>query len=109
MNDISGIKQELDEITKTISNTVPVEEIYLFGSYAYGIPHKDSDLDLYIVFSDDMPILEIDAIHSIRAAMAPIKTKPIDFLGLKRNRFLDRKIYATLERKIAREGIKLYG
>ena len=26
-----------------------------------------------------------------------------------RNRFLDRKIYATLERKIAREGIKLYG
>ena len=109
MNDISSIKQELDEITKIIANTVPVEAIYLFGSYAYGTPHKDSDLDLYIVFSDDMPLREIDAIHSIRAAMTPIKTKPIDFLGLKQNRFLDRKIYATLERKIAREGIKLYG
>jgi len=44
MNDISGIKQELDEIIKAISNTVPVEEIYLFGSYAYGTPHKDSDM-----------------------------------------------------------------
>jgi len=55
------------------------------------------------------PDYSIDAIHSIRAAMAPIKRKSIDFLGLKQNRFLDRKIYATLERKIAREGIKLYG
>jgi len=109
MNDISDIKQELDAITKTISNTVPVEEIYLFGSYAYGTPHKDSDLDLYIVFKDEMLLTVIDAIHSIRTAMNSIKTKPIDFLGLKRDRFLYKKNYATIERKIAREGIKLYG
>ena len=109
MNDISGIKQELDEITKTISNTVPVEEIYLFGSYAYGTPHKDSDLDLYIVFKDEMLLTVIDAIHSIRIAMNSLKTKPVDFLGLKRDRFLYKKNYATIERKIAREGIKLYG
>ena len=109
MNDISVIKQELDEITKAITETVPVETIYLFGSYAYGTPHKDSDLDLYIVFKDEMPLRELDAIRSMRRATANIKTKPIDFLGLKRNRFLDIKIHATLERKIAREGIKLYG
>ena len=109
MNDISGIKQELVEITKVITNIVPVETIYLFGSYAYGTPHKDSDLDLYIVFSDDMPMRELDAIRSIRTAIDSVKTKPVDFLGLKQNRFLDRKIYATLERKIDREGIKLYG
>ena len=109
MNDISGIKQELDDITKIITDTVPVETIYLFGSYAYGTPNKDSDLDLYIVFSDDMPIRELEAIRSIRNAIAPIKTKPVDFLGLRKNRFLDRKIYATLERKIDREGVRLYG
>jgi len=45
----------------------------------------------------------------MRRATANIKTKPIDFLGLKLNRFLDIKKHATLERKIAREGIKLYG
>ena len=109
MNDITEIKQELDDITKIITKTVPVEAIYLFGSYAYGTPNKDSDLDLYIVFKDEMSLKIIDAIHSIRNAMNSIKTKPIDFLGLKRDRFLYKKNYATIERKIAREGIKLYG
>ena len=108
-NDISGIKRELDTIIQTIANTVPVEEIYLFGSYAYGAPHKDSDLDLYIVFKDDLPIRELDAIFAIRKAVAPVQNMPLDLLGIKQNRFLDRKIYATLERKIAREGVKLYG
>jgi len=109
MNDISGIKQELDEIIKIIADTCPIESIYLFGSYAYGTPNRDSDLDLYIVFSDNMPIRELDAIRTIRNAIHPVRKKPVDFLGLKQNRFLDRKIYATLERKIDREGIKLYG
>jgi len=109
MNDISDIKQELDEITKIITKTVPVETIYLFGSYAYGMPHEDSDFDLYIVFKDEMDMRIIEAIHSIRFAMASMKTKPIDFIGLKQNRFLYKKNYATIERKIEREGIKLYG
>jgi predicted nucleotidyltransferase len=109
MNDISGIKQELDEISKVIAGTVPVESIYLYGSYAYGVPHENSDLDLYIVFKDDMPLCIIDAIHSIRNAMSPVKTKPVDFLGLKQGRFLYKKKHATIERKIDREGIKIYG
>jgi len=109
MNDISGIKQELDVITKIIAETVPVETIYLFGSYAYGTPGKDSDLDFFIVFKDDMQIRILDAIRSIRTAITPVKTKPIDFIGLKKNRFLYKKKYATLERKIEREGIKIYG
>lgn len=108
-NNISHIKQELDIITKIIADTVPVETIYLFGSYAYGTPQKDSDVDLYIVFSDDLPIRELDAIFEINKAVAPVKKMPVDIIGLKQNRFLDRKMYATLERKIAREGVKLYG
>lgn len=28
-------------------------KIILFGSYAYGIPNEDSDIDLYIVTNDD--------------------------------------------------------
>jgi predicted nucleotidyltransferase len=108
-NDISVIQRELDVITKVIVDTVPVETIYLFGSYAYGIPHTDSDLDLYVVFRDDLPIRELDAIFAIHNAVAPFKNMPLDVIGLKLNQFLDRKIYATLERKIAREGVKLYG
>jgi len=108
-NDISGIKQELDAITKIIAETVPVEAIYLFGSHAYGTPDKDSDLDLYVVFKDDLPTRELEAIFAIRTAIAPVRHTPLDILGIKKNRFLDRAVYATLERKIAREGIKLYG
>ena len=43
MNDISEIKQKLDEITKVITDTVPVESIYLFGSYAYGTPQEGQE------------------------------------------------------------------
>ena len=103
------IKRELDEITRIIAETVPVEAIYLFGSHAYGIPDKDSDLDLYVVFKDDLPMRELEAIFAINAAIAPVQHSPVDILGIKQNRFHDRAIYATLERKIAREGVKLYG
>jgi len=108
-NDISEIKQELDAITKAIADTVPVETIYLFGSHAYGTPNKDSDLDLYVVFKNDLPIRELEAIFAINAAIAPVQHSPVDILGIKQNRFLDLAAYATLERKIAREGVKLYG
>jgi len=103
------IQAELDTLKEIIINTVPVEQIYLFGSYAYGTQNKDSDLDIYVVFKDDMEMRELDAITAISMAIYPVKKMPMDILGLKQNRFDVRKMYATLERKIAREGIKLYG
>jgi uncharacterized protein len=106
---IDDIRQNLDEIAQIIAKTVPVESIYLFGSYAYGTPNKDSDLDIYVVFKDELPMLELDAITAISIAIDPVRKMPMDILGLKQNRFHDRKLYATLERKIVREGVKLYG
>jgi predicted nucleotidyltransferase len=109
MNDISAIKDELEILTRIIVETVPVEQIYLFGSYAYGTPHKDSDLDLYVVLKDDAPMREVEAMDAIYIASYKKKTMPLDLLILKKNRFLDRKNAPTLERKIAREGIRIYG
>ena len=108
-NNLSDIRPNLDKISRIIAETVPVESIYLFGSYAYGTPNKDSDLDLYVVFKDEMAMRELDAITAISVAISPVKNMSMDILGLKQNRFHIRKMYATLERKIAREGIKLYG
>jgi predicted nucleotidyltransferase len=108
-NDITAIKPELDMLTKIIVDTVPVEQIYLFGSYAYGTPHKDSDFDLYVVLKDDAPMRELDAMDAMDLAIGFKRTKPLDILALKLNRFLDRKTGPTMERTIAREGIKLYG
>jgi predicted nucleotidyltransferase len=39
----------VDEIVKRIVSTMNPLKIVLFGSYAYGIPDKDSDLDLVII------------------------------------------------------------
>ena len=108
-SNLSDIRPNLDKISQIIAETVPVESIYLFGSYAYGTPNKDSDLDLYVVFKDEMEMRELDAITAISMAIYPVKKMPMDILGLKQKRFHIRKMYATLERKIVREGIKLYG
>jgi uncharacterized protein len=53
---MSNIDLILDGITDTLKDK-GVEKIILFGSYAYGIPTKDSDLDIIVVTSDNyMPV-----------------------------------------------------
>lgn len=42
-------KELLDKITEKITGTFNVVKIILFGSYAYGRPRKDSDIDLFII------------------------------------------------------------
>jgi predicted nucleotidyltransferase len=44
-----------DEWLGNIDNvdTVPVEQIFLFGSYANGTLHADSDLDIYVVMAQN--------------------------------------------------------
>ncbi len=43
----------LDEIVARLAEALHPERIYLFGSYAYGTPHPDSDLDFLVVVPDD--------------------------------------------------------
>jgi len=71
------IRAELDKLTELIINAIPVEQIYLFGSYAYGTPHKYSDLDLYVVLKDDIPMRDLDAGLQIALAIARKKSCPL--------------------------------
>ncbi|MCD8316450.1 MAG: nucleotidyltransferase domain-containing protein [Eggerthellaceae bacterium] len=43
----------LERIVKSIVDSVPTAAIYIFGSYARGEEHKDSDIDIYIVTADE--------------------------------------------------------
>jgi predicted nucleotidyltransferase len=47
--DIEKIKLEIIDRLKPLN----LNKIVLFGSYAYGTPHQDSDIDLYVVTDDD--------------------------------------------------------
>jgi predicted nucleotidyltransferase len=70
---------QLNTITKTIVDTVPVEQIYLFGSYAYGEPNEDSDLDLFVIMPDGTG-REIDITIDLRKAIRSKKSMPVDLL-----------------------------
>jgi predicted nucleotidyltransferase len=103
------IKTEIDTLKEIIINTVPVEQIYLFGSYASGTPHKDSDLDLYVVLNDNAQIRLIDAVAKIRLAIGMKKTMPVDILANTLSKYRERVEGPAIERTINREGIKIYG
>ena len=90
-------------------NTVPVEQIFLFGSYANGTPNADSDLDLFVVMPDNTDIREIDAMILIHKAIRDKKTMPVDVIVSKKDKFNQRKSTPTIERQITQEGMVLYG
>ena len=104
-----AVMTELNKLTELIVNAIPVEQIYLFGSYAYGTPHKDSDLDLYVVLKDEVETRELDAAVKIINAIGKVKTKPVDIITNKKSKYLRLTTGPTMERKIAREGVKIYG
>ena len=49
MVDIEDIKIEILQRLEPLN----LNKIILFGSHAYGTPHKDSDIDLYVVTNDN--------------------------------------------------------
>ena len=104
-----AVKAELERLKELIINVMPVEQIYLFGSYAYGTPRKDSDLDLYIVLKDDNPMRDLDAGLQIRLAIARKKSMPVDIIAKKKKDFVKRLKDITLERIVNRDGIRIYG
>ncbi|GHV88575.1 hypothetical protein AGMMS50267_09350 [Spirochaetia bacterium] len=110
INDSTNLKTYLEAVTKAIVENVPVEEIYLFGSFAYGTPDDDSDIDLYLVFKDDMNMREYEAIATARKVMFGMQNRSIDLLGQKKQQFLYRSTgFATIEKDVSQKGVKLYG
>lgn len=100
--------REILNITEAIKNAIPVERIYLFGSYAYGAPNKDSDYDFFVVIPNG-GLRPLEAIQKARIALIPIEREtPVDILADYQSRFDDRKQYNTLEKKIFQEGVVLY-
>ena len=102
------VQRELDIIKEGILKTVPAEAIYLFGSYAYGTPNEDSDIDIYVV----VPDMDIDLVNlrgEIRKNLRKRKSMPMDLLVGKSSVFNSRKQGLTLENLIAETGVQLYG
>ena len=103
------VQNELDLIKNTILETVPVEAIYLFGSYANGSPNHGSDLDIYVVIPDIVETHPIDVGIAIRKNLRNKRNMALDLLVGTSSVFNRRKQSLTLENTIAEEGVMIYG
>ena len=83
------------------------EEIYLFGSHAWGTPTDDSDVDLMVIVpaSEERPIRRMQRAHHCLTGMGFAKDIFVNTRA-EFNRY--RHLKAALSHKIFEQGKKLY-
>jgi len=101
------IRNDLDLFRENVLKIVPAEAIYLFGSYAYGTPSEESDIDIYVVVPDE--ITDLSELYADVRLLWRKKPVSLDLLMGRASVFNRRKSGPTLERTIAQKGTVLYG
>ena len=103
-----NVKAELDRYISYISKMNGVLRIYLFGSYAYGVPTEDSDIDLLVIARDGIDALKVMQDISLGLMNRRIS---LDVLVDNISSFveLSEPDRVTLQREIANNGILVYG
>jgi predicted nucleotidyltransferase len=110
MSHINEIKDDLAILKEIILEKIPTEQIWLFGSYAYGTPTKDSDIDIYIVMKDDAEMRNVEAMDVVNYGRIFRPTqKTVDVLANTQVTFNHRAENFSMENKIKREGVRIYG
>ena len=100
--------KEINELCKQFVSQLSPTKVYLFGSYADGTNHSQSDLDFYIIVKDDgrnLADLTSEAYRSIRQ----LKRRPVDIIVGTESRFEERRVMPTIENEVAQKGVLLYG
>ena len=98
----------LNETVERLKTEFQPEEIYLFGSHAWGPPNEDSDVDLMVIVpsSDERPIRRDQRAQKCLGRLAV----PADVLVRTRgevNRY--KHLRASLFHQVLNQGRKLYG
>ena len=101
IDEIEVIKQKLVDQIKPIG-------VYLFGSFANGTAHADSDFDFYIIVDDSEKDLHAVATSAYKAIRG-VKQRPVDILVGTKSRFDERKNQFTVENEVFHKGVLLYG
>jgi predicted nucleotidyltransferase len=100
-------KAILNEITGHLITAYNPLSIYLFGSQAWGVPDKSSDIDFCILVDHS----EYDAAERIRIGLRELKDihADVDIIVFTNDEIADKKNHpSTLIYKILNNGIKLY-
>jgi predicted nucleotidyltransferase len=81
---IAFLKQQLEK------KGLRVDRVVLFGSYAHGEPHKDSDLDIAVISPDfekmglyeracALTDVEINVVHKFRIPLDLVALSPMEY------------------------------
>jgi uncharacterized protein len=101
-------KNLLETATKRLVAEFQPEQVWLYGSHAWGNPHDDSDVDLLVVVSDsdETPIRRSQRAHRCLRGLQ----MPKDIL-VETRREVDRvkELQTSLENVILSRGRRLYG
>lgn len=102
-------RKQIRELAEKISKKFSTKKIILFGSYAYGKPTSNSDVDLCIV-ADLGTKRKIELLREIRREINLSVQYPIDVLLYDVKEFSERSVLQnTLEYKIAKKGLLIHG
>ena len=93
-------------ILESVDNAI-INKIYLFGSYAYGNPNENSDIDLCVVVNDD--VNKLDAYMKIIDNLWENNIIPCDLLVYNAKVFFNVENPKSIENTIIKEGKVLYG
>ena len=96
----------LAEITRRIVAALDPERVILFGSYAYGTPHADSDVDLLVIVDTDAPLDDLAVVAGLQIWPRPF---PVDIL-VRSSAGIERALARNdhFLRKLVHEGRVLY-
>ncbi|HEY5298808.1 MAG TPA: nucleotidyltransferase domain-containing protein [Verrucomicrobiae bacterium] len=98
----------LNEAVERLKNEFQPEEIYLFGSHAWGAPTDDSDMDFMVIIpqSDERPIRRDQRAQRCLGRM-PISADILVRTRPEINRV--REVRGSLTHEILERGRKIYG
>lgn len=103
-----AISRELRQVKNLLAANYNPIRVILFGSYAYGQPDADSDLDICVIL-DLQGRRKVDWMREMYLELSRFLTKPVDILVYAENEFEERaKLTSTLEHKILTQGIQIY-
>jgi len=101
------LTEKLSNIKASVLKFVPARYIYLFGSYAYGNPTEESDIDIYVVTPDNIKNFS-ELYAKIIGDLGDKKIYFIDLLLGRETIFNTRKQNNIFEKTICQKGKLLY-
>lgn len=100
----------INKIVDSIVNTVPTKIIYIFREHANSEETNNSNINIYVVTAnDDNNKMDFEAAENVGVSLFWLD-KPLNIFCLSEKEFEGRAQRPIgLEKKVAAEGVKIYG